>query len=272
MSAPVTRTYTRAGDGTRLAFSWKDGPATARLVLIHSLAMDHSFFLSTIDALGDSAAVLTLDCRGHGASDKSLGPYTVELFANDVTSVMDAAGWPSAIVAGASMGGSVALAFAAHHQQRCRGLGLFDTTAWYGPDAPKQWAERAEKALAEGLDSLVPFQKTRWFGDCFREAHPDIVEKCVAIFLNNERRAYADTCRMLGNFDLRSALPNIKIPTRIVVGEEDYATPLAMAKVLHEGISGSSLTVIESARHLTPLEYPERIAAELQHLIKAQIP
>ena len=58
-----------------------------------------------------------------------------------------AIGWTSAVVAGASMGGCVSLAFAGRHSARVRGLGLFDTTAWYGAEAPAQWAERADKAV-----------------------------------------------------------------------------------------------------------------------------
>ncbi len=59
------------------------------------------------------------------------------------------------------------------------------------------------------------------------------------------------------------------MPVRIEVGEEDYATPVAMAQALHRGIAGSTLTVIPNARHLTPLECPERIAAELRALLEA---
>ena len=58
------------------------------------------------------------------------------------------------------------------------------------------------------------------------------------------------------------------MPVRIAVGDEDYATPVAMAETLHRGIKGSTLTVFKSARHLTPLEVPERVAAELQRLIE----
>jgi 3-oxoadipate enol-lactonase len=72
---------------------------------------------------------------------------------------------------------------------------------------------------------------------------------------------------MLGACNLTAALPGITIPTRVVVGEEDYATPVAMAEMLHRGIAGSTLTILQGARHLTPLETPQRVAAELDKLI-----
>jgi 3-oxoadipate enol-lactonase len=73
---------------------------------------------------------------------------------------------------------------------------------------------------------------------------------------------------MLGACNLTDALTHLKMPVRIVVGEEDYATPVAMAETLHRGIAGSTLTVIPNARHLTPLECPERIVGELQKLLE----
>ena len=258
----------RAKDGTSIAYrtSGRQNGDT-RVALVHSLAMDHSFWDPVADLLSDSASILSLDCRGHGRSDKPPGPYTVELFARDLADVMDEIGWPSAVVSGASMGGCVSLAFAGAYPERVRGLGLFDTTAWYGPEAPQQWAERADRALAAGLTDLVEFQTTRWFGDRFRQEHPDVVQQCIEIFLANDVKAYAETCRMLGACDVRAALPQIRVPTRILVGEEDYATPVSMAEALHAGIKGSTMEVLPKARHLTPLEVPERIAAELKSLL-----
>ena len=139
-------------------------------------------------------------------------------------------------------------------------------SAWYGADAPKNWEQRANAARTSGLSSLIDFQLTRWFGEKFREENPQVVRDCVDIFLRNDVEAYAQTCRMLGACDLRAGLPTIKVPTAIVVGEEDYATPPAMAEAMHKAIAGSTLTVLTGARHLTPLERPGEIAAALERL------
>ena len=95
--------------------------------------------------------MLIYDCRGHGTSDKPAGPYTVELFARDLADLLDHVGWQSAVVAGASMGGCIALAFAAAYPARTAALGLIDTTAWYGAEAPQQWAERGARAADAGM-------------------------------------------------------------------------------------------------------------------------
>jgi 3-oxoadipate enol-lactonase len=259
-----------ARDDTRIRYTLRDqGVSAPRVVLVHSLAMDRTFWQPVAELI-PNASVLTYDCRGHGASDKPAGPYTVELFAQDLSDLLDHVGWPSALIAGASMGGCVSIAFAAAFPTRTAALGLFDTTAWYGPEAPRQWAERADQAVEKGLASLVGFQTTRWFGDSFRANHPDVVKHCVDVFLRNDVKAYAESCRMLGAADKRAALAGFRMSTAVVVGEEDYATPIVMAQALHDGIAGSALTILKGARHLTPLEQPERIAAELERLLQAQ--
>jgi 3-oxoadipate enol-lactonase len=256
-------------DGTRIAYRLLQRSDSApRIALVHSLAMSHTFWTPVAERLAGIASVLVYDCRGHGASGKPAGPYTASLFAADLADVMDHVGWKSAVVAGASMGGCVSLAFGADFPHRTDGLGLIDTTAWYGAEAPKAWAERAERAMKEGLKGLIEFQVTRWFGEPFRAAYPEVVKHCIDIFLANDLAAYAETCRMLGTNDLRSALPTIAFPTTVIVGEEDYAAPVAMAQVMHDGIKNSRLVIIEKARHLTPLEVPDRIASELKLLLK----
>jgi 3-oxoadipate enol-lactonase len=261
----------RARDGTGIVYTLLDAGADApRIVLVHSLAMERGFWRPVAERLAGAASLLMLDCRGHGASGKPAGPYTVELFADDLADLLDHVGWPAAVVAGASMGGCVSLAFATRHPQRTWGLGLIDTTACY--DAMPAWIDRANKAQEEGLTSLIPFQVTRWFSDAFRDRHKDVVQECADVFQRNDVAAYAETCRMLGACDLRDALPGIRTPTAVIVGEEDYATPVKMAQELHEGIAGSTLTVLKGARHLTPLEQPDRIAAELLRIARAGQP
>lgn len=243
------------------------GGGAPRLVLVHSLALDRSVWDGVIAALAGRAEILALDCRGHGASAKPAGPYRIETFADDLADLVRGLGWERTCVAGSSMGGSVALQFLSAHPRLVAGAALIDTTAWYGPDAEKNWGERAAKAEAEGLASLVAFQQTRWFSDAFRAAHPETAERAAGIFLRNDVAAYASTCRMLGAFDLRAALPGIAVPVEVLVGEEDFATPPAMAEALASGIPGARLTVVPGVRHLTTLEIPATVAEVIETLL-----
>jgi 3-oxoadipate enol-lactonase len=257
-----------ASDGVPIAYRVRAAalPGAPVLALVHSLAMDHRFWDPVADRIAGRATVVAIDARGHGRTGRGDVPATAERMALDLLEVLDALGVERAVVGGASMGGCVALQFAGSHPTRTDGLALIDTTAWYGPTASSDWEERARKAASQGLGSLVEFQKSRWFSDGFREREPAIVQRAIDTFLATDLQGYVDACRMLGAFDGRPLLAGLRRPTRVLVGEEDYAAPVAMARAMHEGIAGSTLQVIERARHLTPLEVPDLVAASLLEL------
>jgi 3-oxoadipate enol-lactonase len=259
---------TAAPDGATIAWRlWEAPAARPRVALLHSLALDGGMWEGVVAALGGRAAVLAVDCRGHGASAKGAGPLTTALLADDLAAVLDALGWDRAVVAGCSMGGCVAQDFAARHVARTAGLALFDTTAWYGPDAPEAWRGRAGRAVAGGMAALSAFQAERWFTAAFNAAHPDVLSRWLGVFAANDIPSYVASCAMLGAADLRPLLPRIAAPTRVVVGEEDAATPPAMARALAEGIAGARLELVPGAKHLLPIERPEVAAGAIAALL-----
>jgi len=259
----------RLSDGSSLAYTLRSTPQpnAPRLALIHSLALDRSVWDGVVGHLEAEADLLTYDCRGHGQSDRRATDYTANLFASDLAELLDHVGWTSAAVAGCSMGGCVALAFAGLFPSRVTALGLIDTTAWYGTDAPATFRERADAARAKGLHALFGFQSTRWFSDDFRASHPEVLQRTLDVFVASHLDCYAATCALLGAVDVRAHLPTFRMPVAVVVGEDDYATPVAMARQLHDAIPQSTLTVLPRARHLTPIEHPGPIASELRSLI-----
>jgi 3-oxoadipate enol-lactonase len=257
-------------DGATIAFTRRaalNGDAP-RIVLIHSLALDRSVWDGVVDAMKNDAAILTYDCRGHGRSERRGGPFTAELFATDLAELLDHVDWQEATIAGCSMGGCVALAFAALYPARATRLGLIDTTAWYDTEAAENFRQRAIAARETGMAGLVDFQMPRWFSDRFRERHPELVDRASAVFLANDFECYAASCALLAAADLRPHLASFRMPVAIVVGEDDPATPVAMARRLHDAIPQSTLTILPDARHLTPIERPEEIASELLVLVR----
>lgn len=263
----IATTTATLQDGTQLAYRLCRGSGSGRIVLIHALAMSGGFWDEMVETLLPAGDVLVYDCRGHGASTKSPGPYSLAQFADDLAGLLDHVGWPSASVAGASMGGCVALAFAGRHKGRLDGLGLIDTTAWYGPNAPAAWEERGQKALAGGMAALLEFQLTRWVSPDFRAAEPASLTRALSVFLANPPECYIETCRMLGTGDARDVLAGIAVPTTVIVGAEDYATPVAMAENLARDIPGASLHILPNVRHFTVLECPLLVAEKLRDVI-----
>jgi 3-oxoadipate enol-lactonase len=245
------------------------GPRSPRIALVHSLGVDRSMWDGVVGAMKERAEIFTYDCRGHGRSERRAMPYTVQLFARDLAEMLDHAGWDSAAVAGCSMGGCVAQAFAGLYPARATALGLISTTAWYGAEAPALWHERAETARTKGLIALLDSQLERWFGEAFRKLDTDAARPLVEALLANDVQCYAAACEMLGAVDLRPYLASIAVPTTVIAGKEDQAEPLKMARALHEAIAKSKLTFIPKSRHLTPVERPKETAEALLGLIES---
>lgn len=263
-----------APDGLSIAYTLYAAPrpggssARPRIALIHSLALDQSIWNGVVPLLTAHADVLTYDCRGHGKSGRTKTKFTLELFAGDLANLLDHVNWPGATIAGCSMGGCVAQAFAGVYPDRVQALTLIDTTAWYGPTAPKDWRERAATAATKGFQALSAFQATRWVSDAFRGAHPEVIRANLDVFLANDIDCYTATCEMLGDADLRHYQSTLRMPTSVVVGEEDYATPVAMSEQIQKAMPDAALSVLPNVRHLTPIECPAVIAEKILALIE----
>jgi 3-oxoadipate enol-lactonase len=239
-----------------------EGP---EVVLLHSLALDHTMWRDIAAELSNDFRLFLVDLPGHGAS-RNVAVDSIEAMSDLVAdSLRDALSGP-AVVVGLSLGGSVAQAVAARHPDLVRVLVLADTTAWYGASAPSTWADRAGRAAAEGLGSLADFQLTRWFTAEYRQTHPEACVQLLATFRANDLDRYRDTCRAMGAMDLRTQLGRISAPTAVLVGEQDEATPLAMALELRDGIEGATLRVIPDCKHLSAIERPEVLTAVIREL------
>src|SRR2546428_4496535 len=99
-----TSSIARAKDGCQLWYRIYANPGKPRLALIHSLALSGAMWGEVIAQLADTAEILAYDCRGHGQSERRPGPYSVELFADDLAALGDSRGWASAVGAGCSAG------------------------------------------------------------------------------------------------------------------------------------------------------------------------
>lgn len=230
------------------------GAGRPTVVALHPLALSGELW-STVPA--GELTLLALDARGHGSSDWDGEPFSVEDMAADAAAAIEAVGEGPVDLIGISMGASTALVLAAERPDLVRRLVVADGTACYGADRVKNWDQRAEQAQARARDQQLEFQRDRWFGDRFRQEHPETVEAVCRIFLATNGRAHAAACRALGGLDATEAIKAITAPTLVVVGEEDYATPVAMAEEVAAAVPGARLEVRSGTRHLSLIEDPE---------------
>ena len=248
----------------------------APILFVHALALDGNMWQGVADALASYhlpflGGMYAIDCRGHGKSNGTEAAFTTKQFANDLLAVLKGIGVPRAHIVGCSMGGTVTLAFAGHYPEAAASITVIDATAWYGLEAQSNWESRGQAALTKGMASLIEFQRARWFSPEFLEQQPMFVQEALNIFMANHVEHYANSCRMLGQADEREILKNYHGPAMVIVGEDDYATPLAMSQEIAAYIAGAKLTVIPHTRHFTPLEAPDQVAICISQIISQSL-
>ena len=227
------------------------------LVLSHSLACSVRMWDPQIAAFKDRYRVLAFDTRGHGASDAPAGPYTLEMLADDLHGLLGALGISRAHFCGLSMGGMIGQTFALKNPGVFASLALADTASRYPKEAWPAWQERIGVAGSQGMAPLAQPTLERWFTEPFRKTNAATVEEIRKLILATPVAGYVGCCHAIPRIDVSARLKEIACPILVLVGEQDPGTPVAMAREIHSNASGSKLTVIPQAAHLSNLEQPE---------------
>ena len=119
------------------------------------------------------------------------------------------------------------------------------------------------------MEPLVQPTLERWFTAPFRERRKDVIDKVATMIRHTPPAGYAGCCHAISALDLTERISAIKIPTIVIVGEDDPGTPVAASRVMHEKIAGSQLAIIPSAAHLANMEQPEAFNKALAGFLAA---
>src|SRR5258706_10355193 len=136
--------YAITSDGLRLHYDAFGRRGGEPVLLIQGLGADSRGWLMQRGAIGRHYRGIVFDNRGVGRSAKPVGPYDLEQMAADAVAVLDAAGYESAHVMGASMGGVIAQIMAVRYPDRIRSLGLACTACrhlGWRRELLQEWAE-----------------------------------------------------------------------------------------------------------------------------------
>jgi pimeloyl-ACP methyl ester carboxylesterase len=228
------------------------------VVFLHAFPLGLFMWDAQAAALAPTHQVARFDDRGFGRTPPGDGLLTMERIADDAAALLDHLGLSRAIVAGCSMGGYAALAFARRHADRLCGLVLQDTRA--GADSPEARQTRStlsEKVRKDGALAAADAFLPKLVGETTKRERPDLVARLREAILATSPQGIVDALAGLAaRADSSPFLKDIAVPTLVVCGEEDTITPVAESEALQKGIPGSRLVVIPKAGHLSNLEQP----------------
>lgn len=253
----MTDSFFTTGDGCKIAYRL-DGPESAPVLLLsNSLGTTRDMWSAQMEAFSSTHRLLRYDSRGHGASQAPPGAYSIDRLGRDAVELVDHLGLARVDFCGLSIGGMVGQWLALRAPARLGRLVLANTSAFIGPTA--SWDDRIAAIRRAGLAAIAEAVVERWFTTEFQMAHPDAVAPVRQSLLATDVGGYAGCCSAIRDMDMRRAIALIDVPTLIICGDADPATPPPHSEQLAAAISGARLVRLKAA-HLSNIEQPAPFA------------
>ncbi len=253
-------------DNIALHYSYRPPTGGPTVVFLNSLGSDLRIWQGVIERLPQHCGCLCYDKRGHGLSDAPPSPYSLPQLAADLCGLLDHLAIARAVLVGVSVGGMIAQQFALTYPDRVTGLVLCDTGAKIGTAA--YWSERATAVRARGLAPLADTILARWFSADFANSYPAAHRGYANMLTRTPAEGYAATCDALGAADLNAALSAIAVPTLVLCGDEDLATPPALGQALAAAIPNAHFALIRQAGHIPSIEQPAAVATQINTFLE----
>jgi 3-oxoadipate enol-lactonase len=242
----------------------------------------HEGYALITPLLTDKFTVIDFDHRGYGQSDRPDQEYGMDVWVDDMAGLIDALGIEKLHVHGGSMGGFIAVLFAAKYPEKV------DRLVFNGAVAKCDWLARTNfhlwKTVAHrfglGSEELALMLLTHAFSRRYLDemvasgSLHSLSWMQDSITRNASLNVFSDACDAMATTDVTGLLGNIDAPTLVLHGDEDWLTPLdcgpdgAGARVIHEGIKGSELYILEGCGHGVLFERPEEAVGKVIQFLK----
>ena len=207
---------------------------------------------------------LAWDMPGYGESP-TIEPYDFDGLADALAALMDAHGLPKAVLVGHSLGGMVALQMWARHPQRVAGLVLAASSPAFGHGsgdfqqafvAQRLAPIEAGQSMADVAGGLIPTMVAPGYDG----PGLALAKACMASITP---AAYKSALGTLVQFEQRSALPTITVPTLCIAGEHDRTAAPGVVQRMANKISQAQYLCLPGVGHLLTFEQPDSFAQAL---------
>jgi|SRR5690349_3033692 len=243
------------------------------LILIPYLAADYACYAFQVAEYAKHFTCISIDLRGAGESDKPEGPYSTELFADDVAKFMQALGVEKAHVSGLSLGAATGMWLAAKYPEKVKSLSVH--SGWDKTDPFIRGVVKGWQLMAKALGNVSDMVVLGIFPWCFTPelyaSKPDYIES-LANFVRSRPAQTLEGFMQQSNaaiaHDVESSLKSISAPAQISFGSRDVVTSTRFAKPLKDKIRGSELVIFEGCSHAPIYENVEEFNQKTMAFLK----
>ncbi|MCZ0961875.1 3-oxoadipate enol-lactonase [Paracoccus benzoatiresistens] len=242
-----------------------EGPRDGRvLMLANSLGTDLRVWDALLPLLPAGLRIVRFDKRGHGLSDATPAPYTLDQLVADVEGLCDGLGLTDITFVGLSIGGLIGQGLAARRPDLLRALVLMDTAAQIG--TAQMWQDRIDAINAGGVEALADPILERWFTPAFRAANPEF-----ALWRNMLTRTsvagYTGCCAAIAGADLTESTRALRLPVMAIAGDQDGSTPPDLVRATAK-LCRAEFHIIPDAGHIPCVEQPQATARLLTDFLE----
>jgi pimeloyl-ACP methyl ester carboxylesterase len=243
------------------------------IIFIHGFPLNKLMWKKQIEMIKENYRVIAYDIRGHGNTDPGNDNFSIELFVNDLLSLMDALKIEKTILCGFSLGGYIALSAIENYPERFNALLLCDTNC--AADMPEAKAKRMktiESIKANGLEEYAEESLKKLFASISFSIHIEEITIVREMIMKTSKQSIYKTLYAIAERkETCTKLHQIDVPVQIIVGNEDEITPPDVALSMHEKIKNSTIHIIDHAGHLSNMENPEQFNNQLKKFIETLI-
>jgi pimeloyl-ACP methyl ester carboxylesterase len=239
------------------------------IIFIHGFPYNSTMWSQQIKRLKENYYCIAYDVRGLGETPSGDGQFTMEMFVDDLFSIMDSLDLDRPIIAGFSMGGYITLRAVEREPDRFRAIILCDTKAEADDDAGRIKRAGAITAIdKEGIEEFASGFVAMTFSD---DAPQRISEAYNATLEQAQKESPIGVkgclLAMAARTDTSSVLDTVQVPTLLLVGEQDTITPPEVMQTMHDKIKDSEIVTIPGAGHMTTIENPEVVTQSIEEFL-----
>lgn len=235
-----------------------------KIVLVHAAGSNANTWHNQLAHLGAAHSPIALDLPGHGRSAGVEGLASVLDYSDFLIAFMDTLRIDSAVIAGRSMGGAIAMDLALRYPNRAQALVLIATAAKFNLPAETVNGLRAVTQGRAPQAFLTNAFSPKTVANNFNVVRESWMEQIKT----DPRVRYTDVLAV-NAVDLREAIGGIRKPVLVIAGADDTITPPADAELIKSRIAGASLAIIPDAGHSVPTEKPAEVNAAIENFLAA---
>ncbi len=236
------------------------------VLLVHSLLADSGSMDALASELSSLYRVVIPDLPGYGESPRSSA--AIPEVAAELMAALKAQGLDRGLgVLGNGYGGFIALSLAQQFPDQVRRLILLDSAAAFPPEGKKGVEAMMDSVRAGGMRAVTDIALSRLFPAAYAQAHPEAVTACRDALSRMDAEAFVGMCRNLIAVDLRPGLGSVHSKTLVVVGLEDKATPVILARELAKGIPNAQLMELAGCGHAPHIQMPEVVTPLIKRFL-----